>query len=51
MTVEIEGGQLVEKSGNKIQARSTGNEGLKVKVQGFDPNRVLFVEASLSEDN
>jgi len=51
MTVEIEGGQLVEKSGNKIQARSTGNEGLKVKVQGFDPNRDLFVAASLSEDN
>ncbi len=51
MTVEIEGGQLVEKSDNKIQARSTGNEGLKVKVQGFDPNRDLFVAASLSEDN
>jgi hypothetical protein len=51
MTVEIEGGQLVEKSDNKIQARSTGNEGLKVEVQGFDPNRDLFVEASLSEDN
>jgi hypothetical protein len=51
MTVEIEGGQLVEKSGNKIQARSTGNEGLKVEVQGFDPNRDLFVAASLSEDN
>jgi hypothetical protein len=51
MTVEIEGGDLVEKSDNKIQARSTGNEGLKVKVQGFDPQRDLFVEASLSEDN
>ena len=51
MTVEIEGGQLVEKSDNKIQARSTGNEGLKVKVQGFDPNCELLIEASLSEDN
>ena len=51
MTVEIVGGDLVEQSGNKIQARSTGNEALKVKVQGFDPSRDLFVEASLSEDN
>ena len=51
MTVEIEGGGLVEKFDNKIQARSTGNEGLKVEVRGFDPQRDLFVEASLSEDN
>ncbi len=51
MTVETDGGQLVEKSGNKIQVSSTGDETLKVKVQGFDPSRDLFVEASLSEDN
>jgi hypothetical protein len=51
MTVEIDGGDLVEKSNNKIKAKSEGDEALKVKVRGFDPNRDLFVEASLSEDN
>jgi hypothetical protein len=51
MTVEMDGGQLVEKSDNKIQVSSTGDETLKVKVRGFDSNRDLFVEASLSEDS
>ena len=51
MTVEVEGCNLTERSGNRITVASTGESLFKVSVRGFGSNRDLFVDALLSEDS
>ena len=51
MTVEVEGCNLTERSGNRITVASTGESLFKVSVRGFGSNRDLFVDVLLSEDS